>query len=63
VILKIAEIVQASGTRFAAPTQLLYLSRDTGVDAEKTNSTVRLVTERRASNTFTFPGEVRIGTE
>jgi len=39
VILKIAEIVEASGTRFAAPTQLAYLSRDKGVDAERTNDT------------------------
>jgi len=38
VILKIAEIVESSGTRFAAPTQLTYLSRDTGLDAEKANS-------------------------
>jgi MscS family membrane protein len=63
VILKIAEIVEASGTRFAAPTQLAYLSRDTGMDAEKTNNTVRLVNERRANDTFAFPGEVRTGTE
>ncbi len=63
VMLKIAEIVEASGTRFAAPTQLAYLSRDTGMDAEKTNNTVRLVTERRANHTFKFPGEVRTGTE
>jgi MscS family membrane protein len=33
VILKIAEIVEAAGTRLAAPTQLTYLARDTGVDA------------------------------
>ncbi len=31
VILKIAEIVEAAGTRFAAPTQLTYLARDPGV--------------------------------
>jgi MscS family membrane protein len=37
VILNIAEIVEAAGTRFAAPTQLTYLSRDAGVDTEKTN--------------------------
>jgi MscS family membrane protein len=40
VILKIAEIVEASGTRFAAPTQLAYQVRDTGVDADKANATV-----------------------
>jgi MscS family membrane protein len=32
IILKIAEIVEAAGTGFAAPTQLAYLSRDRGVD-------------------------------
>jgi MscS family membrane protein len=34
-ILKIAEIVEAAGTRFAAPTQLTYLSTDVGLNAEK----------------------------
>jgi MscS family membrane protein len=63
VILKIAEIVEASGARFAAPTQLAYLSRDTGVDAEKANDIVRRVTELRASDMFRFPGEARTGTE
>jgi len=63
VILKIAEIVKASGTRFAAPTQLAYMSRDTGVDAEKTNDVVRRMTELRASDTFRFPGEARTGTD
>jgi MscS family membrane protein len=63
VILKIAEIVEASGTRFAAPTQLAYLSRDTGVDAQKANDIVRRVTELRASDVFKFPGEARTGTE
>jgi MscS family membrane protein len=38
VLLKVAEIVEAAGTRFAAPTQLTYLSTDTGLGAEKANS-------------------------
>jgi MscS family membrane protein len=59
VILKIAEIVEASGTRFAAPTQLTYLSEDKGIDAEKTNDIVRRVTEPRAGDLFKFPGETR----
>jgi MscS family membrane protein len=63
VILKIAEIVEASGTRFAAPTQLAYLSRDRGIDADKTNSIVRHVSELRASDKFEFPGEIRTGRE
>jgi MscS family membrane protein len=41
VILKIAEIVEAAGTRFAAPTQLTYLSRDAGGDTEKRKDIVR----------------------
>jgi MscS family membrane protein len=63
VILKIAEIVEASGSRFAAPTQLAYLSRDRGIDADKTNSIVRHVSELRASDKFEFPGEIRTGRE
>jgi MscS family membrane protein len=63
VILKIAEIVEASGTRFAAPTQLTYLSRDKGVDAEKANDLVGRGTEPRASDVFRFRGEARTGTE
>ena len=35
VILKIAEIVEAAGARFAAPTRLTYLSRDAGSKEEK----------------------------
>jgi MscS family membrane protein len=41
VILKIAEIVEAAGARFAAPTQLTYLSTDASLDTEKTNDMVR----------------------
>jgi len=63
VILKIAEIVETAGTRFAAPTQLTYLSGDAGVDLEKVNRVVRSVTELRASDAFRFPGEDRTGKE
>jgi MscS family membrane protein len=63
VILKIAEIVEASGTRFAAPTQLTYLSRDKGVDAERANDLVGRAMEPQASDVFRFPGEARTGTE
>src|SRR5271165_1632618 len=37
VILKIAEIVEAAGTRFAGPTQLTYLARDMSIEPEKRN--------------------------
>ncbi|WP_165420342.1 mechanosensitive ion channel family protein [Edaphobacter modestus] len=63
VILKIAEIVEAAGTRLAAPTQLTYLSGDAVIDAGKENATVRHVIELRADNSFRFPGESRTGTE
>jgi MscS family membrane protein len=49
VILKIVAIIEAAGTRFAAPTRLTYLSTDAGVDSEKANDIVRHVTELRAS--------------
>ena len=62
VILKIAEIVEAAGTRLAAPTQLTYLSRDEGVNAERADDIVRHVTELRASDAFPVPGEARTGT-
>ena len=63
VILKIAEIVEASGTRFAAPTQLMYLSKEKGVDADKKSDIARGVTELRASDSFRFPGERGAGTK
>jgi MscS family membrane protein len=63
VILKIADIVEASGTRFAAPTQLTYLSKDKGVDADKANDIARRRAEPHASDVFRFPGEARTGTE
>jgi MscS family membrane protein len=63
VILKIAEIVEAAGTRFAAPTQLTYLSRDSGVEAEKGNDIVRHETELRATDASRLPGEARTRAE
>jgi len=63
VILKIAEIVEASGTQFAAPTQLAYLSRDKGVDAERGNEFARRRAKPQASDVFRFPGEARTGKE
>jgi hypothetical protein len=53
--LKIAEIVESASTRFAAPTQLTYLSGDTGVNAEKANGIVRRVAELRAAIASIIP--------
>jgi MscS family membrane protein len=63
VILKIAEIVDAAGTRLAAPTQPTYLSRDAGIDTEKANEIVRHVNKLRANDAFQFPGDARTGTK
>jgi MscS family membrane protein len=57
VVLKIAEIVETAGTSFAATTQLTYLSRDTGVDKEKTANVIHQVNQLRANGSFNFPGE------
>jgi MscS family membrane protein len=59
VILKIAGIVEAAGTRFAAPTRLTYQSKDPGVDADKASDIVRQVAELRANHAFRIPGEVQ----
>jgi MscS family membrane protein len=55
VISKIAEIVEASRTRFAAPTQSAYLSRDKGIDAEKATATVRRGVEPRGQRRVQIP--------
>jgi len=41
VILKIVEIIEASGTRFAAPTRLTYVSGDVRIDPERDGGIVR----------------------
>ena len=56
VILKTAEIVAVSGTRFAAPTQLTYLSHDSGIDTKGSNDGARRVAE----NIRLDPGPVAV---
>jgi MscS family membrane protein len=63
VILKIADIVEAAGARFAGPTQLTYLSTDADVDEEKTSEIARHMTELHAPDPSRFPGEARTGTK
>jgi MscS family membrane protein len=48
VMLKIAAIVEAAGTRFAAPTRLMYLNPDPGLDVGKTNNIAGHETEPEA---------------
>ena len=63
VLLKIAEIVEAAGTRFAAPTRLTYLVGDEVGDPAKANGVVRPVTELQAGDAFRSPGEAPHWTE
>jgi MscS family membrane protein len=63
VILKVAEIVEAAGTRFAGPTQLTYLAGDMAVDPETANAVVRRVTDLQAGDAFRSPGEGSTGTK
>jgi MscS family membrane protein len=63
VMFKIVGIVEAAGTRFAAPTQLTYLHPDPGVEAERANNIVRHETEPGVGDTLHFPGEVKAGTK
>jgi MscS family membrane protein len=62
IILKIAGIVEAAGTRFAAPTRLTYQSQDRGFDIDRTNGIARGGTELRPDDAFQFPGEVHTAT-
>jgi MscS family membrane protein len=62
IILKIAGIVEAAGTRFAAPTRLTYQAKDSGFDTEKASEIAGQGTELRADNAFQFPGKVQTAT-
>jgi MscS family membrane protein len=59
IILKIAGIVEGAGTRFAAPTRLMYQAKDPGFDTDRASEIVGQGTELRADNAFRFPGEVQ----
>ena len=49
------EIVAASGTGFAFPSQTAYLARDAGVDAPKTATAEQRVGEWRTRGKLPFP--------
>ena len=64
IILKIAAIVEAAGTRFAAPTRLTYQAKDPGFDMDKASEILGqgTGTELRADNAFQYPGKVQTAT-
>jgi len=49
------EIVETSGTTLAHPSRTLYLSRDSGLDKEKTAAAAREVQQWRDNSTLPFP--------
>jgi MscS family membrane protein len=63
VLLKIAEVVEAAGTRFAAPTQLTYLSRDTALEPESANDIDGRLLKHRTSVPFQPSSEEHRGRE
>jgi MscS family membrane protein len=54
-LLRIIEIVEKSGTRFAFPSHTAYVRRDPGLDAEKTQATIAEVRQWRAQGELPFP--------
>jgi MscS family membrane protein len=53
--LRVMDIVEASGTGFAFPSQTLYLGRDGGLDPQKTLDAEAKVQAWRQANTLPFP--------
>jgi MscS family membrane protein len=54
-LLRIMDIVEASGTGFAFPSQTLYLSRDSGIDKEKAAAAEQQVQHWRDQHQLPFP--------
>jgi len=54
-LLRILDIVEASGTTFAFPSRVLYLGRDSGLDQEKTASVSHEVQQWRENSKLPFP--------
>ncbi len=54
-LLRILEIVDRSGTGFAFPSQTLYLTRDSGLNAEKTAAAEKQVQQWRDQRDLPFP--------
>jgi MscS family membrane protein len=54
-LLRIMDIVEASGSGFAFPSQTLYMSRDEGLDAEKSRRATETVRRWRDEGELPFP--------
>jgi MscS family membrane protein len=54
-LLRIMDIVAASGTSFAFPSHTAYVTQDPGLDAEKTQAAIARVRQWRAEGEVPFP--------
>ncbi len=55
ILLRVIDLVEASGTGFAFPSQTLYLSRDTGLNAARKQAAEKEVNEWRERDSLPFP--------
>lgn len=55
ILLRVIDLVEASGTGFAFPSQTLYLSRDTGLNARQKQAAEEDVNEWRNQENLPFP--------
>ena len=55
VMLRIKEIVEASGTGFAFPSQTVYFTKDTGLDETKSGQSIEKVRRWRRNRELPFP--------
>ena len=55
VFLRVNNIVKASGTRFALPSQTLYMGRDDALDEERSDAAIAEVKSWRRSGRLPFP--------
>ncbi len=54
-LLRMMDVVEASGTGFAFPSQTIYLAKDTGLSAEKTEEAEKKVNQWRANGEMSIP--------
>ncbi len=54
-LLRMLDVMEDSGGSLALPSQTLYLSRDSGVDKEKTDNAVKKIAELRDGKNLPFP--------
>ena len=54
-LLRIMDIIEASGSGFAFPSQTTYIAKDSGLDAEKSQKALETVRQWREQGKLPFP--------